>query len=238
MWNWQQKECSVKQESFKPQLWLTPCFWSTLLYQSSPTLFTWAFWYVRKRWLNSSTVGYGNHSAGLKWLYRPQKYIFSGSVWNGEQTEPKLRVEGWPGYDSRVHWKKVQDKGQGTPCREKPLQKSGLEPAAPNRLADRKHCALSTHPNPHLHGDPGDHVDGDLDESIKRSASDRLGDLVPQVRARTSAGVFRDMALLGLCLELSFSEPKFIAVRRVMLTKVAPQTLSMFVNCDLLPTVG
>ena len=48
-------------------------------------------------------------------------------------------------------------------------------------------------------------VDGDLDESIKRSASDRLGDLVPQVRARTSTGVFRDMALQGLCLELSFS---------------------------------
>ena len=48
-------------------------------------------------------------------------------------------------------------------------------------------------------------VDVDLDESIKRSASDRLGDLVPQVRARTSPGVFRDMALLGLCLELSFS---------------------------------
>ena len=49
-----------------------------------------------------------------------------------------------------VHWKKIQDKGQGAPCREKPLEKSGLEPAAPNRLADRKHCALSTHPNPHL----------------------------------------------------------------------------------------
>ena len=48
-------------------------------------------------------------------------------------------------------------------------------------------------------------VDGELDESIKRSASDRLGDLVTQVRARTSRGVFRDMALLGLCLELSFS---------------------------------
>ena len=48
-------------------------------------------------------------------------------------------------------------------------------------------------------------VDGDLDESIKRSTSDRLGDLVPQVRARTFPGVFRDMALLGLCLELSFS---------------------------------
>ena len=49
--------------------------------------------------------------------------------------------------------------------------------------------------------------DGDLDESIKRSASDRLGDLVPQVQARTSPdpGVFRDMALQGLCLELSFT---------------------------------
>ena len=47
-------------------------------------------------------------------------------------------------------WKKVQDQGLGAPCREKPLEKSGLEPAAPNRLADRKHCALSTHPNPHL----------------------------------------------------------------------------------------
>ena len=52
--------------------------------------------------------------------------------------------------------------------------------------------------------EPSIFVDGDLDESIKRSASDRLGDLVPQVRARTSPGVFRDMALLGLCLELSF----------------------------------
>ena len=50
--------------------------------------------------------------------------------------------------------------------------------------------------------EPSIFVDGDLDESIKRSASDRLGDLVPQVRARTSPGVFRDMALLGLCLEL------------------------------------
>ena len=54
--------------------------------------------------------------------------------------------------------------------------------------------------------EPSIFVDGDLDESIKRSASDRLGDLVPQVRARTSPGVFRDMALLGLCLELSFKE--------------------------------
>ena len=54
-------------------------------------------------------------------------------------------------------------------------EKSGLEPTASNRLANRKHCALSTQPIPNLlHS-----VDGDLAESIKRSASDRLGDLVP-----------------------------------------------------------
>ena len=35
-------------------------------------------------------------------------------------------------------------------CREKTLEKSDLEPTAPNRLVDRKHCALSTQPNPHL----------------------------------------------------------------------------------------
>ena len=57
---------------------------------------------------------------------------------------------GWPGYDSVVHWTKVQDKGLEAPCREKPLEMSGLEPAAPNHLADWKHCALSTQPNPHL----------------------------------------------------------------------------------------
>ena len=33
---------------------------------------------------------------------------------------------------------------------QKTLEKSGLEPAAPIRLADRKHCALSIQPNPHL----------------------------------------------------------------------------------------
>ena len=42
----------------------------------------------------------------------------------------------------------------------KTLEKSGLEPAAPNRLADRKLCALSTQPNPHLL------VDGDRKLSI------------------------------------------------------------------------
>ena len=41
-----------------------------------------------------------------------------------------------------------------------------------------------------------------LKKRLKRIASDRLGDLVPQVRARFLQG-FHDMALLGLCLELS-----------------------------------
>ena len=48
-------------------------------------------------------------------------------------------------------------------------------------------------------------VDRNLDESIKCSTSDRLGELVPQVRARTFPGVFHDMALQGFCLELSFN---------------------------------
>ena len=30
-------------------------------------------------------------------------------------------------------------------------EKSGLEPTETNRLDDRKHCTLSTQPNPHLH---------------------------------------------------------------------------------------
>ena len=47
-------------------------------------------------------------------------------------------------------------------------------------------------------------IDGDLAELIKRSVSDRLGDLVPQVRARTSPGFFNGMVLLGLCLETFF----------------------------------
>ena len=32
----------------------------------------------------------------------------------------------------------------------KTLEKSVLDPTAQNRLDDRKHCALSTQPNPHL----------------------------------------------------------------------------------------
>ena len=57
---------------------------------------------------------------------------------------------GVPGYDSIVHWKKVSRQRPRSAMLWKILEKSGLEPAAPNRLADRKHCALSTQPNPHL----------------------------------------------------------------------------------------
>ena len=40
--------------------------------------------------------------------------------------------------------------------------------------------------------EPSIFVDGDLAESIKRSASDRQGDLVPSIRARTFPGFFHD----------------------------------------------
>ena len=46
--------------------------------------------------------------------------------------------------------RKFKTKAKERHVAKKPLEKSGLEPAAPNHLADRKHCALSTHPNPHL----------------------------------------------------------------------------------------
>ena len=80
-----------------------------------------------------------------------------------------------------------------------------------NRLADRKQCALSTQPNPHLpaertaliccrqphqsrkrtrQGQTVDLLSERGPKKIKRSAFDRLGDLVPQVRARTSPGFF------------------------------------------------
>ena len=84
----------------------------------------------------SSAIG----AAIARWITRIT--ILSVSKRTGPQPLPPIL--------NRLHWKKVQDKGLGAPCREKPLEKSGLEPAAPNRPTDQKHCALSTHPNPHL----------------------------------------------------------------------------------------
>ena len=51
-----------------------------------------------------------------------------------------------------VNGKKVIDNRLEASCsdHEKPLEKSGLEPAAPSGLTDRKYCASSTQPNPHL----------------------------------------------------------------------------------------
>ena len=51
--------------------------------------------------------------------------------------------------------------------------------------------------------EPSIFVDGDLAESIKRSASDRLGDLVPLVRARTFQGFSRHLASRHLNLSSS-----------------------------------
>ena len=61
----------------------------------------------------------------------------------------------WSGYDIVVHEKSRQIWMPRSQMSWKTLEKFGLEPTAPNR------------------------PDGDLAESIKRSASDRLGDLVP-----------------------------------------------------------
>ena len=51
--------------------------------------------------------------------------------------------------------------------------------------------------------EPSIFVDGDLAESIKRSASDRLGDFVPLVRARTFQGFSRHLASRHLNLSSS-----------------------------------
>ena len=57
----------------------------------------------------------------------------------------------FPGYNVVVHKKSIYlDKCLEAKCREKTLEKSGLEPTAPNCVADRKHFAFSTQPNPYL----------------------------------------------------------------------------------------
>ena len=82
-------------------------------------------------------------------------HVVNGSTicmapWSLELTYCAWEEEGWPGYDSIVHWKKVSRQRPRSAMSWKTLEISGLKPAAPNRLADRKHCALSTQPNPHL----------------------------------------------------------------------------------------
>ena len=103
---------------------------------------------------------------------------------------------GWPGYDSIAHWQKVSRQRPRSAMSWKTLEKSGLEPAAPNRLVDRKHCALSTQPN----------VDGrwGFGRVDKAQCFDRLGDLVPQVRAWTSPGFFTTWRFSAFVLKLSF----------------------------------
>ena len=148
---------------------------------------------------------------GTDWIC-PSKHL--QRVTQTFKTHSTVRGGGWPGYDSIVHGKKVSRQRPRSAMPWKTMGKSGLEPAAPNRLANRKHCALSTQPIPigvsfeclHQHypwspvsiGKPAPKIHqwtiyfcrwgfGWVD---KCSASDRLGDLVPQVRARTSPGFF------------------------------------------------
>ena len=81
----------------------------------------------------------------------------------------------------------------------KTLEKSGLEMYGAN--SSYKHCALSTQPNPYLPST----VDGDLDESIKRNSSDRLGELVPRGSSSDISNFFPNIWLLGIFLEIFFS---------------------------------
>ena len=48
-------------------------------------------------------------------------------------------------------WKRFSEESSGQMPISQTLEKSGLEPAEPIRLADRKNCDLSTQPNPHRH---------------------------------------------------------------------------------------
>ena len=77
----------------------------------------------------------------------------------------------------------------------KTLEKSRLEPAAPNRLADRKRCALSAQPNPHLRRF------GWVDKAQRFRSARRFG---AAGSSPDFSRVFHDMALPGLCLERSF----------------------------------
>ena len=63
----------------------------------------------------------------------------------------KIKMRGGSGGSAWVRqWSTLKESSRRRPRSAmswKTLEKSGLKPAAPNRLADRKHCALSTQPN-------------------------------------------------------------------------------------------
>ena len=79
-------------------------------------------------------------------------------------------------------------------------------------------------------------VDGDFAESIKRSASDRLGDLVPFVRAGLSR-VFHDILLLVICLkilELFSCTPNLPNSSKSIETTVPPHdVVPMYFKCSV-----
>ena len=109
---------------------------------------------------------------------------------------------------------KVQDKGQGAPCREKPLEKSGLEPAAPNRLGVSFEYPYQHPPwSPVSIGKPAPKIHqwtiyfcrwefGWVDKAQCFRSAWRFG--AAGSSPDFSRG-FHDMALLGLFLELSFN---------------------------------
>ena len=77
--------------------------------------------------------------------------------------------------------------------------------------------------------EPSIFVDWDVAESIKRSASDRPGDLVPEVRARTSPGFSRHGASRPLYMKLSshcdiWSHSRILSMGPVRIRHVVHET--------------
>ena len=128
-------------------------------------------------------------------------YFFCAHYINGLYVNHALSFQG------RME-RKFLDKGLSieAPCREKPWRSPGLEPVAPNRSENRKHCALLSQPNPHLHdGGGGGEGGGGLAELIKRGCFPARRFEVRAIR-RFEQGFLRGFSQhgassLGLCLE-------------------------------------
>ena len=158
-----------------------------------------------------------------------------------EENPPK-RCFTQPGWIWRsitfFYWKKLQDKGLEAAMSfcwasdlVKPFSIGTEDPTCANHVDDT--CSLSDSCFPsNVHTNilrgllcrleslrlkftivPSIFVDGDLAESIKRSASDRLGHWVPQVSARTSPGFFTTWCLWAFVL--SFLSIYYTVVPRI-----------------------
>ena len=79
---------------------------------------------------------------------KPFDWAASVSRWRGDEPSKFASIRGFDNVFIVLSWEDYLDKFTRleAKCREKTLEKSGLEIILPNCLADRKHCALSTQP--------------------------------------------------------------------------------------------